>query len=94
MQIGDIVSVTGSLTVDPTADATSTIVRINLPVATNNFTTTHQLSGSAIVEDGGPVHTGVSVYGAVSTQEALFLYSALGTANDNIIRFSFSYEIQ
>jgi len=54
IRIGDIVQVSGYVVIDPTADATTTNLRISLPVA-SDFTQTYDLSGVGYWNASGTV---------------------------------------
>jgi hypothetical protein len=90
-RIGDIVSATGRISVDPTAAAgTSTNVDISIPVA-SNFTVTTDLAGtcgSEAVTDESSI-----IYSDSTSDRAELIFSAQDTAN-HILMCSFKYIVK
>jgi hypothetical protein len=88
MRIGDVVTVSGKVNVDPTAAAgTATEVRLTLPIA-STFSAEQQLGGSGAA---AAVNQAVAINGSIANR-ASFNFLAQTTANHSI-NFTFTYRI-
>jgi len=88
-QVGDCVTVSGRIDVDPTALSASTVVDINLPVPTNNFTADGQLGGTAAM---GGVQQSARIAALVGGQVARLSFLSTDTSN-RPMSFCFMYRI-
>lgn len=87
LRLGSIVTVAGSVQVDPTA-AAATVLKISLPIA-SNFTTSYQANGNA-TNPGSSAQFGSIIS---ETDDTVSLnFTALSTANA-FWRIMFTYEI-
>lgn len=90
MRVGNTVTVSGSITIDPTSASVDTTFRVTLPVSSNI---------AAVTECGGGGGQGYSTHGAVqirgdATNDACeFLFNAGGTAS-TALNYSFTYLVQ
>jgi hypothetical protein len=93
-RIGDIVTVHGQVTVDPTATG-ATEFRLTLPVATNFGATAALCSGSGSSYTTAALGTAVSVSGLASGgfNQAVVNYTAL-SANNQALTLVFGYLVQ
>ena len=92
MQIGKVVTVSGKIGVEPTANNTSTRVRISLPVA-SNFATQQQCSGAGSNVDTTTTAHPVRIVADTTNNEAeLGYYETHGTASEDMT-FIFTYLI-
>ncbi len=88
MRVGDVVTVSGQLEVDPTASPVLTQLGISLPIA-SNFTGQAQCGGTA-GSDG--VNTVGVIYGDAANNRAELAFVSFGTTSVSF-RFSFTYRI-
>lgn len=92
-RVGDIVSVWGSASIDPTASATSTVVGVSLPVSSNIAAVTDLIG----LPPSGPV-TGTtgsavpSILGDAANDRATLTFNSLGTVAAALY-FSFAYKV-
>lgn len=89
IRVGNVVHVSGSITIDPTAAAGSTTFRITLPVASNLSAAT-QLGGA-----GSQNYTNfaaVMIRGDTTNDAAQFVFTSGGSSSSQIY-FSFSYVV-
>jgi hypothetical protein len=85
LRIGNVVTVSGSVDVDPVATGVSTVIRLSLPVA-SNFATAGQLGGSC-----GNVAFTSSHVGPDAINDAARLEFFTSFASVNSISFTFTY---
>lgn len=97
-RIGDIVQVTGRISVDATAAATATIVRISLPVASNLANTDHLNGLSSVCLDTSgatpitePTTAGI-IFADTTNNEAILYFTPASNASRQIT-FAFGYEV-
>lgn len=89
MRVGDVVTVSGSVDIDPTAAGDCTL-RMSLPVA-SNFTATSQAGGAFSTRAAGQKDTG-SIAANVANDSAEFFFNAANIANA-IYQFTFTYQV-
>lgn len=92
-RIGNTVTVTGIVSIDPTATSTTTQLEISLPIA-SNLTNFWQLTGQMGTNGGGVSTTdapGGIIVGSTADDRAVlvFLTGTNSTANDYSIRFTY-----
>lgn len=88
-QVGNVVTVSGTLTIDPTAGAAPTFFYMSLPINMRVVGDTYFVGGvfhAYSVDEGGAV-----VFG--TQQRALFQYFDTGTAA-NVFSYTFSYRLE
>jgi len=88
MRVGDVVSVSGMVGVDPTLAATTTRLGISLPVA-SNFTAAQQCAGTL---SGGAGAASGAIYGEPTLNIAELDVSPVTAANAFYF-FTFTYQI-
>lgn len=92
-RVGNVVTVSGTATLDPNLAATTTIAGLSLPVA-SNFTAANDCAGTAVGKQGAAVFVGGIIY-AGPTDDQCFVEFISGT--DTAVRtwtFSFSYTVK
>lgn len=89
MRVGDVVTVSGSVDIDPTAAGDCTL-RMSLPVA-SNFTATSQAGGTFSTRAAGQKDTG-SIAANVANDAAEFFFNAANIANATY-QFTFTYRV-
>lgn len=89
MRVGDTVTVSGTVAIDPTADATVTKFEMSLPIA-SGISGENQLAGTMVTQtttqDYGPI------YGNTTSHEAQFDWTTHNTGN-HALYFHFTYRI-
>jgi hypothetical protein len=91
MRVGNVVTVSGQVTIDPTAAApTNTEFRMSLPIA-SNFAATRQACGTFFGFDLGSTQAG-SISASTTNDEFVFRYVANDTAN-RAFQFNATYLI-
>ena len=88
MRVGNMLTVSGQLTVLPTAAGVLTQIDIPLPVQ-SNFTNAYQVSGTAVVEVAG---TPGYITGHVATHNALLSFTPV-TGAAAVIDYMFTYQV-
>jgi hypothetical protein len=93
LRVGNVVSVSCRVNIDPTAGSTSTTIRISLPIA-SNITADDQLCGVASANLGGAApNLQGSVFGDVATDTATLIFQA-DPAGNNVAWYAiFTYLI-
>lgn len=89
MRVGNVVHVSGSMSIDPTAASATTIVDISLPIA-SNFAATTNCNGT-----GSSITTAAEswgIYGSVANDRAVMQAFATNAANHSVI-YHFQYEV-
>lgn len=86
MRVGNVVTVSGQVDIDPTA-AGAVVLRMSLPI-TSSFTATRQAGGAG----GTAAAEAVRIAAIASTSVVGFYYTATSTAN-NAVAFTFTYQI-
>lgn len=89
MRVGNVATVSGEVTVDPTSVAL-TQFELSLPVA-SDFTLQNQLAGTAGVNYGPPANM-LPIRGSVANNTALFQWTTTGTSSTNCW-FHFTYVV-
>lgn len=87
MRVGNVITVSGQVSVDPTATG-NTEFRMSLPVA-SNFASTRQVGGTFFGQDTGSTQTGV-ILASSTNDQFIFRYVANDTAN-RILQFHVTY---
>jgi hypothetical protein len=77
MRVGSVVTVSGQINIDPTASATTTSVRISLPIASNFASSNVGLAGT-MVETGGASNVG-AIRPEPTSDEAQIVYVPTAT---------------
>jgi len=91
LRVGNVVSVWGAVSIDPTA-AGSTQLGISLPIASNLAAIT-DLSGTGGRQDGSASDTQpVFIYGDVTNDRAEMIFPAISTAN-RAVYYTFAYKV-
>lgn len=88
MRVGNVVTVSGQVNIDPTLASTNTIINMTLPVATD-LAAVQDLCGVGVNSAGPEV---AMIRGATATDDARFDWVPTSTANTGII-FTFTYLI-
>jgi hypothetical protein len=89
LRVGDVVTVSGSVDIDPTAAGDCTL-RMSLPVA-SNFTATSQAGGTFSTRAAFQKDTG-SIAANVTNDAAEFFFNAANIANATY-QFIFTYQV-
>jgi hypothetical protein len=89
MRVGNVVTVSGFLTLDPTSSGTYTSIEISLPIA-SDFTATSQCGGT-----GSTGLSTVSAFGILAgvTNNTAQMDGTMGVTSNEAVRFSFTYLI-
>lgn len=91
-RVGNVVTVSGKIGIDPTANNTSTRVRISLPVA-SNFATEQQCAGTGSNVDSTITAHSARVIADTTNNEAEFgYYETHGTGSEDLT-FHFTYVV-
>lgn len=90
-RVGNVVTVSGYLTITPTTSSTNTAFRINLPIA-SNLASGVDLGGAAALYRSG-ASTGVMVTGDSANDAAFFDYVA-PTNTLSTVSYTFQYEVK
>ena len=88
MRVGSVVTVSGSVNIDPTATG-STVLTMSLPIA-SNFANTYELGGSGAPDITTPIP--VVIRGSSTADAAIFVFNATSTAAQEVY-FTFTYRI-
>ena len=91
MRVGNVVTVSGYIEVDPTSGNTPTQFRISLPVSTSWGSGTSKAGGVMAGIDGDAVGT---IYADPATDTVTFRYTSSATASNMGITFTFTYLIE
>jgi hypothetical protein len=89
VRIGNVVTVSGQVTVTPSGASTQTQLSISFPIA-SNISLPEQCSGSAVAFDVNSVSA--NIYGDVANQYAVMNFYPYST-NPIVFGFSFSYQV-
>lgn len=89
MRVGDVVTVSGQVDIDPTTISTLTQLGMSLPIA-SNFTLNAQCGGTG--STAGVAGQVIAVQGDTTNDRAQFAYICSDTANRSV-NFSFTYLI-
>jgi len=92
MRVGDVVTVSGRITIDPTASATASEMGISLPIASDITATTNLGGTGAISTTTSEVSSG-GMSGDATNNRALFRFLSGGTASREYF-FSFTYLVR
>lgn len=88
IRVGNVVTVSGSVGITPTASGTTTEIRLSLPIA-SNFTVVSNCAGSA----NNAIGTSPAVIRPdTANDEAILSFQSIGTVNANMY-FQFGYVI-
>lgn len=90
MQVGNVVTVSGKVSIQPTAPTTSTILGISLPVS-SAFTAEEQCGGTAFAPDIAV--QGAAIFADVANKRAILQYISVDSTNQRFF-FSFTYKTQ
>jgi len=88
MRVGSVVTVSGSVNIDPTATG-STVLTMSLPIA-SNFANTYELGGSGAPDITTPIP--VVIRGSSTADAAIFVFNATSTSAQEVY-FTFTYRI-
>lgn len=88
MRVGNVVTVSGKVDVDPTAGATETRLGLSLPIA-SNFTANQQLAGigHSLADDET-----AAIYADTTNDRAELYFTSVGTASHEMF-FTFTYQV-
>ncbi len=89
VRVGNIVSVAGGISQNPTSSSTNTSFRITLPVS-SSFTDTSQCAGTFHSVQNGDEHGSINAH--VANNEAVFEYNAI-SAGTSTVYFNFMYQV-
>jgi len=92
MRIGDVVSVSGQLSVDPTSNGNLVQVGVSLPIA-SDFTSSTQCSGVAHGFDGSDNGRSAGFIADTTNNRASMEWIEVNGASDNPWTFTFTYVI-
>jgi len=90
LRVGSVVTVSGQLDVDPVAPATSTIVAISLPIA-SNFAASNECGGTAFCPTVAA--QGAAIFADATNNRAIMKWISADLTNQPM-HFSFSYQIK
>lgn len=90
LRVGKVVTISGRIDIDPTADATLTLATIDLPVVGANFGTDD--GGGVAVEAGGATDTIAEMAPANASTSAGITFMSRSTSNVQFY-FTFTYQI-
>lgn len=92
-RVGNVVNVSGRVTIDPTSTGTNTNLGMSIPIA-STFVGVENLGGTAICgsapASGLP---GIQIQADLVNLRALFVYQTLTDTNANAFSFSFQYVV-
>lgn len=89
MRVGDVVTVSGSVSIDPTAaGGTATEMRMTLPISTNSFNNSNEAGGTACTATNDVA----AIRAEAATQRVAFVFNSGHTAA-RTYRYSFTYQI-
>lgn len=88
---GDMVTVFGSVAIDPTTAATDTILLMSLPIA-SNLGSARQLAGTGAATTAGKYGECLGIEGEITTDQASISLRPSGTTNVPYT-FSFTYQV-
>lgn len=91
MRVGNVVTVSGYIEVDPTSGSTPTEFRLSLPVATSWSMGSNKAGGVMAGIDGAAVGT---IYADVATDTVTFRYTSSASGSNMGISFTFTYLIE
>jgi hypothetical protein len=89
IRVGNVVSVSGEVSITATAGGSSLSWRITLPVA-STIANQGQLAGTGV---GGTLNI-VNIYGDIASGQASFTASAPGSGSSVAYSFTFQYEVK
>jgi hypothetical protein len=89
MRVGNVVTVSGQIDIDPTATG-DTILGVSLPIA-SNLTAQTQCAGTFFSLSGGTFQGG-SIYGDSTNDRAVFRMAA-ASASNFANQFTFTYRV-
>lgn len=89
MRVGNVVTVSGKVDIDPTATPNDTVLRMSLPVSTN-FSSQEECGGTAA--SNTPSTTPVRIYADTTNNDAIFSFTSGTTSNDSY-SFTFTYSV-
>jgi len=92
MRVGNVVTVSGQVQIDPTATSGSTILRISLPI-TSTFASTQQLAGTGVGDNSGAAYSPARIYGDVGSSRAVLEFLANADVANRQWAFQFTYVI-
>lgn len=91
-RVGNVVTVSGVVDVDPTLAATSTIIKITLPIA-SNFTNTGNLGGTAFASGIAGQGAAMLPTTAYAVSDFALMQWISGDVTNQPMRFSFTYVV-
>lgn len=93
MRVGNVVTVSGSVVVDPTSANTATFFQLSLPIA-SDLTATTDLAGTASFMDASDVPTSVRILGDTSGNAAQFNTRSTADTASNTWYYTYTYEVK
>lgn len=93
MRVGNVVTVSGSVAVDPTSANTATFFQLSLPIA-SDLTATTDLAGTASFMDASDVPTSVRILGDTSGNAAQFNTRSTADTASNTWYYTYTYEVK
>lgn len=94
MRVGNVVTVSGGMQLDPTAAATLTTFNLSLPIASNLTSSLGgSLDGTMTLVDTASVQVGAVGADTGGDTAAFYVYSGAGAAN-GLLRYTYTYLIQ
>jgi len=91
LKVGDVVQVSGKITIQATAADTDTYLSMTLPIATN-LTVTYALNGIGACVQAGELGESVAITGETTSEEAEFRLRPSVTASNAYV-FNFTYRL-
>jgi hypothetical protein len=91
MRVGNVVTVSGAISIDPTTNSVATQLSVSLPIA-SNFTATRQVGGTGSTAELGTANPAATISGDGTNDTALFNFTVTDNAN-HAWHFSFTYLI-
>ena len=89
MRVGNVVTVSGQVNIDPTSTATYTQLEMTIPVA-SNFSAGNQCGGTGITIPGSGLNATAAIY-ANATTDGVTLGASFPDAANQAVYFSFTY---
>jgi hypothetical protein len=92
MRVGNVVTVSGSVIIDPTTAATNTTLNVSLPIA-SSLTSGRQLGGAGSSNSAAKYGDNVlAIYADTTNDRAEFRFNPTGAASETYV-FSFTYQV-
>lgn len=89
MRVGSVVTVSGQINIDPVASATTTTVRISLPIA-SNFANDNSGCAGTMVETGGASNVGAIRPDSTNDEALIFFVPTATNAKSYSLTFTYS----